>query len=381
METLALRRVSLVSSLFLAACPATRDESPQTGGTTGGNTGGSTSIAVDSSSSGPPILDIGNPDLPTEECAGNNVDAESKILGADIILVVDNSQSMFFESTEVQNRLNDFAQAITDAGIDVKVVMLSAGAQGYYNATWVATGICIAAPLGSGICSEAPSPGGVAFDSNEPGFLHIDQAVNSYNALPVIIDQWSQWSQFFVGTAPLHIVIVSDDDSQKTAGWFLQHYQELEPDREAIVHAVVPTSMCEQAASIGQQYIDLAGLTGGVVGDLCQQDFVGVFQVLVNAVQQQSVLPCEFAIPEPPPGQVFDKNQVNVDFDDGMGNVLHIGNVAGEADCATVVDGWYYDDPDMPTSIKLCNQTCTHIQGFEGSQVQVVLGCATVPAG
>jgi hypothetical protein len=369
--------------LALAACGGeTRDDPDPTNVTTAPNTTqGTTGDGGESSSSGPPVLDLAIADMPTHECAGTNVDAEAKLRGADVVIVVDNSSSMFFETTEVQNRLNAFAQGITEDGIDVRVVLLTAAAQGYYAGVWVPSPICIPMPLGSGLCSAAPHPGEIAKDSQDPMFLHVDQHVNSFNSLPVIIEQQPMWGPFTDSKNALHIVVVSDDDSQKSAGYFLDQFQMVEPDRVAIVHAIVPSEMCEDAANIGQQYIDLANLTGGVVGNLCDQDFASVFQVLINAVQQESILPCTFEVPTPPEGEAFAPKQVNVEFDDGHGGGFPVGHVETEADCQLVSDGWYYDDPMDPTSIVLCDQTCDAIQGFEGSQVQVVLGCATIPAG
>lgn len=378
-------QIACAAVLALAACGDTR-ENPDgvltTATTQPDPTTTTDPTAADTSTTtGEPVLDLGVADLPSEECAGMAFDAEAKLRGADVVIVVDNSSSMNFEMAEVQSRLNDFAQAISDDGIEVRVVLLTAAAMGYYYNDWVATPICIDAPLGSGSCSSMPAQGTVADDSNQPDFLHIDHYVNSYNSLPVIIEQHDNWGPFTDSNAALHFVIVSDDDSLQPAGYFTSNFQMIEPDRAAIVHAVVPTTDCPEASKIGEQYIQLAELTGGVVGDLCDQDFVGVFQVLVNAVQQESNLPCQFDVPVPPDGQDFDPAQVNVEFDDGQGGSLDIGYVDAAADCANVEHGWYYDDPAAPTTIFVCPQTCDAIQGFVGAQVQVVLGCATIPAG
>ncbi|MBX7079924.1 MAG: VWA domain-containing protein [Nannocystaceae bacterium] len=373
-------------ALLLALVPACADtrENPNgnlTTATTGPDPTTTTDPDTSSSTGGPPVLDLGVADLPSEECAGESVDAVAKLRGADVVMVVDNSSSMDYEMAEVQARLNGFAQAIIDDGIEVRVALLTAAAMGYYSADWVATPICIAAPLGSGMCSEAPDPGGIAPDSRDPDFMHVDHYVNSYNALPVIVEQHDNWGPFTDSDSALHFVIISDDDSLQPASYFIENFEMLEPNRAAIVHAVVPTSDCPEAASIGEQYIQLAQLTGGVVGDLCDQDFFEVFQVLVNAVQQESELPCTFDVPTPPEGEDFDPMQVNVEFDDGNGGGFEVGYVESAADCANVDNGWYYDDPAAPTSIIVCPQTCDAIQGHLGAKVQVVLGCATVPAG
>ncbi len=350
--------------------------------TTDASTSTSTSTGVvDESSSGEPKIDIGKQDLPAQECAGETVMAVQKLAGARVVFVVDNSPSMYYETAEVQERLNGFAAAITDEDIEVRVVMLSAAAMGYYGNDFVQQGICIPAPLGSGECADMPANLTVAPDSLEPEFLHMDQYVNSSNALPVIVEHHPAWGPFTAGADTVHFVVVSDDDSNQPYDYFIEHFIEDEPDRAAVFHAVVPVTDCPEASRIGEEYIMLAELTGGVVGDLCDQDFAGVFQVLSNAVVASTELPCEFEIPEPPEGEEFDPLKVNVEFDDGMGGTLEIGNVFSLPMCNEVVDGWYYDDNQAPTSIRLCPHTCDFIQGQKGASVQVVLGCATVPAG
>jgi hypothetical protein len=335
----------------------------------------------DDDDDGPPIIDVGVMDLGDQDCAGVMVTADQKLAGARVVFVVDNSPSMYYETAQVQERLNTFAEAISDEDIDVRVMMLSAAAQGYYTTNYVNEGICIAEPLGSGMCNTEPTPGEIALDTLEPEFVHIDQYVNSTNALPVIVEHHPSWGPFTQGVNTVHFVVVSDDDSNQSADYFIEHFLELEPHRAAVVHGVVPVESCEHAASIGDVYIELANLTGGVVGDLCDQDFVGVFQALGNAVVNASELPCEYEVPEPPEGEVFDPMKVNIEYDNGVGNLNDIGYVNSSFECDFVVDGWYYDDPVNPTTIIFCPQTCMDIQGHSGASISIVLGCATIPAG
>jgi hypothetical protein len=91
-------------------------------------------------------------------------------------------------------------------------------------------------------------------------------------------------------------------------------------------------------------------------------------------------VPCEWQIPASPDGQKFDKTKVNVDFASGTNPAVRVGVVAGEADCANVVQGWHYDDAINPTKVLVCPQTCQTIQGTAEAQVSVVFGCATEPA-
>jgi hypothetical protein len=97
-------------------------------------------------------------------------------------------------------------------------------------------------------------------------------------------------------------------------------------------------------------------------------------------------LACDFKIPAPPPGQTFDPDKVNVHFLHGGADDAVL-QVPSEADCAKASDqGWFYDNPSAPTSIKVCNGTCASIKASSGDagvvvgdppEVRVLLGCET----
>lgn len=314
-------------------------------------------------------LDVGDPDGPGEgdECAAIRQDAELVPLPADIVLVVDNSGSMGFEAGEVQARLNDFSAQIIDSGIDVRVVLVSS-----YPGD--GNGICIDAPLGSGACP--------ADDDNPPTFTHVDERVGSDESWPALLGTHAQWASAIRPEAAKHVVVITDDSPDLTSGEFDAQFRALDPALEAYVHhSVVPHSDCNSAAGLGTEYIALSDLTGGVAADLCAQDFQAVFDALTTEVVGGSALACDFEIPPPPDGVDFDPDEVNVEFDDGAGNVRDIGRVDSEQACAAVQDGWFYDDPSTPSRIVVCPQTCERMQqALEGS-VSIAFGCASIPAG
>jgi hypothetical protein len=64
-------------------------------------------------------------------------------------------------------------------------------------------------------------------------------------------------------------------------------------------------------------------------------------------------------------------------YRDGDGNPTVIGQVPSAAECSNVTHGWYYDDPQAPTTVVLCPQTCTWIQGHEGAEISIEFGCKT----
>ena len=316
------------------------------------------------------VLDLPSSDTAppgNEDCVAVRATAELVRLPTDILLVVDNSGSMSFEAIEIQSRLNDFSSQIIASGIDVHVVLVS-------SYPGEGRGICIDPPLGGGDCPHA--------DDNPPTFTHIDRMVSSHDAWHALESTYDQWDDVMREDAVKHVVVVTDDFSGM--GWqqFNAQFQALDPSYAGYVHhSVVCHSNCPSAAGIGSDYITLSMNTGGVASDLCNQDFQAVFDVLATEVVGGSALSCEFEIPPPPDGMEFDPDQVNLEFDDGMGGILPIGRVDSPADCPNVVDGWYYDDPAAPTMIVMCPQTCDKIQLSENGAINIAFGCATVPAG
>lgn len=298
---------------------------------------------------------------------------------ADIILVVDNSGSMSLEAQQVQANINAFSSQIFLANIDARVVLISA-----YPSD--SQGICVPQPLGSGGCP--------AVDTNPPNFLHVDASVGSSDALTQILDRYPDYAGTLRQTASTHVIVVSDDDSAMAAPDFTAAFTALHPSfSDFRFHAVVgtqdpdplgclatPNSCCFIAADLGTVYIALTQVTGGVLGNLCDQEFQPLFDALAMQVISEATIACEYEIPAPPEGEDFDKDRVNVEFDDGSGSTLEIGRVDSQSDCAGVSDGWYYDDPNMPSTIVVCPQTCERIQGFESASVAVKFGCETVPA-
>ncbi|MEX1368729.1 MAG: vWA domain-containing protein, partial [Nannocystaceae bacterium] len=306
-------------------------------------------------------LDLPDDDDPPpdgeEECAAVGEQAELVPVPADIIFVVDNSGSMSFEAGEIQARMNDFSDQIIASGVDVHVVLVSSYPDN-------GNGICIDPPLGSGGCPDT--------DDNPPTFTHVDERVGSHDAWEALLATHDQWAPAIRPDAIKHVVVVTDDTSNMPWGDFDLAFQALDPSYvDYLHHSVVCHSNCASAAGIGTNYIELSNNTMGVAADLCDQNFQAVFDVLTTEVIGGAALSCEFEIPPPPDGMEFNPDQVNLEFDDGMGGVLPIGRVDSAADCGGVDDGWYYDDPLAPTMIELCPQTCDKVQGSASGAINI----------
>jgi hypothetical protein len=113
-----------------------------------------------------------------------------------------------------------------------------------------------------------------------------------------------------------------------------------------------------------------------------------------KTVVTSSKLACEYNIPPPPDGVVFDPAKVNVQFTSRGGVSEKVFQSASLAACAsTNAKSWYYDDPTKPTKILMCPKTCKSIDsgvsdaglvsidaGADAPRVDVLLGCASLEA-
>ncbi len=315
-----------------------------------------------------------------DECAGVSEEAKMTYLPADIIIAVDNSASMQAEAGFVRTNMNAFSEKMGD--LDVHIVLISAiKAFAFQAAHGPVYGVCVDPPLGNGSCP--------ADESNPPKYLHIIQTVDSHNALDKITGTHALWKDMRRQGAPIHFMVVSDDNSSPTtAAQFTNRLAgNLDPSIEeftfhAITAAQGPNTLgpCKDlAAARGTVYEKLVSQTGGVHGDLCQQDFDPVFDAIADAMLGSSIS-CEWVIPEPPEGETFDAEKVNLVFEDDDDNEDDIGYVIDQSQCDDVEHGWYYDDNNDPSSIHVCPQTCDWIKGQTEGKISIQFGCETQAA-
>lgn len=339
--------------------------------------------AVETSSGGPSDDDpMARLDVPPSDdsstAAGDGTCASFTATGqvvskpADIIVVVDNSPSMVDETNAVQANLNAFSQQITDAGIDTRVLLMTA----YPNpdaAPEIDTGVCIDPPLGGGGCPLE--------DDNQPYFAHMQQIIGSEHALAKILSTHANWAPMMRPDSVKHLIVVSDDDSYVGAADFDAQFLALDPTYAGyFFHGIVSMTDCPESGATGEQYIALAELTGGVIGDLCEQEFQPTFDVLSTAVTEGTSLACAWAMPEAPEGKVIDPETIAIVLElDGV--ISSPPRVDGPEACAPDEAGWYFDDPDAPTALVSCPATCAAVSAAAIASLDIDVGCAMVPAG
>jgi len=367
-----------VSIPALVACTRSPRSDFEPGDAQDSGTAGSTEAGPSGSDSsdGAPMLDVpgsaGGVDLDPDACASFSAMATVHKRPADILWVVDNSPSMVEEAAAVRERLGSFSEQIVNAGIDVRVFLLTS----FPNLALpeaLNTGICIEPPLGGGGCPTA--------DNNPPTFGHAQALVGSKAALPELLDSHALWEPMIRDDSAIHVIVVSDDDSGLDADVFDEAFVALDPRHAGYqLHGIVSLQQCSAADTIGSTYIELADHTGGIVGDLCEQQFQPLFDLLSTAVTEGTGLDCAFAVPEAPDGLKIDHDSVEVVYEDDTGNLTTLERMPGPDDCA-LAPGWYYDDPDLPTTIQACPQTCATMQQAESASVQIDIGCAHKPVG
>jgi hypothetical protein len=110
-----------------------------------------------------------------------------------------------------------------------------------------------------------------------------------------------------------------------------------------------------------------------------------VTQSFISALNsvRSSGLACQYMVPAPPAdGGKLDYFSVNVVYTPPSGQAMTIGNVKNRASCSPTQGGWYYDvDPSTgatPTTISICDATCSGLKSSAGGEVDILLGCQTI---
>lgn len=362
---------------FVLGCSAaSTGEDPGGGATGNGGSGNSGGIGLGGNGTGG--LGIGGGGSGTGgssggACAGVTQQADNTQLPADVIWAIDTSCSMFEETAAVQSNMNKFSSIIANAGIDVRNILLGEEYGPPPFPGLPQEGICIAPPLGSGACPA---------DTNFPNYLHVFQEVASTNALMLYLSTYPTYKSALRPNSIKIFVVVTDDNSSLPAQGFIDQLVVLDPavikPSQWKMYGIFCFSNCPSAAEPGTVYGELVNLTGGISSDMCLQNFDPVFDQLAQGIIGSAKLDCGWVIPDPPPGETFNKDKVNVIFTPGGGTGAPIGKVGSAAECGPN-GGWYYDNESNPSSVHVCPNTCSSIQSDPNGKIEVQFGCATIP--
>lgn len=317
--------------------------------------------------------DVSFPDLPGETCEVLQIEGESVLRPVDILFAIDTSGSMAAETQSVVANMNAFSQLIADSGADARVVLIAAPS------------MCIAPPLGSGQCAGN--------DDNPDRFVHLDVTVGSHDALEKILATAPQWKPQLRPDGATHVVVISDDDSSMKLVEFHTKLSALGPGLSdytfhAIVSSVDPdTSECDQepaccdlTADKGLVYLQLVAKTGGVFGNLCDQDFTPVFAALAEKIVESAPISCTWALPNTGQGY-YDYDAASVRYALNGADFSTMAHVAHPGMCPQGQPAWHYDDPENPTGIAACPWTCSYLANSAKTRVDIELQCLPQPQG
>lgn len=120
-------------------------------------------------------------------------------------------------------------------------------------------------------------------------------------------------------------------------------------------------------------WVDGLAQAGGTNLGIDVTNDISQFQDAMDTIRDAH-LGCSFDIPDPTETE-FDKDKVNVTID-YMGTETELTKVESAEQC-TDSTSWYFDDEDNPTTIHLCEGTCTDYGQTGDASIAIVFGCPT----
>jgi hypothetical protein len=106
--------------------------------------------------------------------------------------------------------------------------------------------------------------------------------------------------------------------------------------------------------------------------DLSQNaDFAGALNAAFARILGQ-IISCSFELPDPPPGEVLNTEQINVIYSSGSGGTE---TLLGRNEDPNCTEGWQLDDSNKLT---LCPATCDLVKANPQARIELLFGCDTV---
>jgi hypothetical protein len=278
-----------------------------------------------------------------DACSTARSDGVPHKLPVDVVWVIDDSASMLDDITRVQQNMATFAQSLVQAGLDdYHIIVLNEPAL-TLGAPWNAAALGVDAsrffPLSVVAWNDCFTPALSAF---------------------------SMYSADLRPEAALHFIMVTDDNSLMLWPSFKGQMDSLLGGKAYTVHAIVdPPQHCLGSTRPGTVYWDAAAATGGQQRSICEADWLPTFKALEDSIQSTAIIACQYDIPEPSDGQIYDRSAVNVQH--VLGDTITPFKRKASVDDCGAEPGWYYDDPKNPTQVLLCPAACTMVESAGGS--------------
>ena len=195
-------------------------------------------------------------------------------------------------------------------------------------------------------------------------------------ALQGAIDHASAWATGHAGDAVVAVLATDGDPTECDTSL---------PDIDAIAAAGVAAmpKILTFVIGVGSDLANLDGIAaaGGTTSAFLVDTGGNVNQQFLDAMNaiRHAALGCVYQIPTPTDGSMLDFGEVNVVYTPGNGMAaMTLPNVPNKAACPATGNAWYYNDPNMPTQIVLCDATCGVVEADATGEIDITLGCSTV---
>jgi hypothetical protein len=307
----------------------------------------------------------------SETCAG--VSNEAEPVPIDLFIMMDRSVSMgnLIPGTSMtrwealQAAIQDFAQSTN--GDDIRAGIGFFGVTGgnddqidcnVANYTKAAVEIGTLAEVGPDLVS--------AMANMVPGGL-----TPAGPALTGALEYASGWAMNHPGRATA-VVLVSDGFPTQCEPRSITELANLARD----AHLNAPYVRTYAIGLGGDVNLDAIALGGGTheAFKVDEGDIGGSFVSALHNVANTKIA-CSYALPPPPDGsQTLDLTRVQVTYTTaGDASTEEIPSISSANQCANAPNGgWYYDNPNDPSSIEVCPCTCSR---FEAGRVDIRVGC------
>lgn len=332
-----------------------------------------------SGSSGPTFFTDGSLTRPIGNCVAQAAAAEG--IPLDIYVMFDQSGSMITPSgagtrlDAVRAALTDFVRAPASSGIGIGI--------GYFGYL----------PIGQTSCEPSkyrdPAVPIAGLPANADSLIRSLQGVKPVGETPTAAairgacDYASEWKNSHTDRITVMLLIT---DGVPEAPVTSQQPGGCNPTLEDAIEATQSCNadkggMQTYVIGVGPSLSNLDGIAsaGGTEKAYLVEggDVGGKVLEALNAIRGAAQIPCEMKIPPPPNGQTLNHDRVNIVFIDGKDATHDLYKVDDAASCGDG-DGWYYDDPAAPATIRLCERSCALVKGDVKGRLEVAFGCATV---
>lgn len=301
---------------------------------------------------------------------------EAKLVPVNIYILFDKSGSMIGPKwTQSTAALQAFFMDPASGGLRVALRFFpDTGCDGDCNAA-----ACAQPKVALGELTNLSAP----TDAHEQALIDsfIDVVPQGGTPLSAALDGGIAWARDLLDASPTEkavVVLVTDGDPSDCQT--SQSYFESVASSAYLDHDIVTFAIGLEGSN--EALMDAIAQAGGTNGGY----FIGSSDVQTELVEalnaiRDSFIACEYEVPVMVDGDAVDPTKVNVLYTpQGASEPVTIGQVANAGACTDAIGGWYYDNPSAPTMITFCEATCAALQADLGGQLELLFGCATIPA-